>query len=103
MCRITEKYYFKFIIIFFNILKGTNMSEGHNYHLWRCLFRIRNFGRKLIELKNIKLDTSTTLGPFTGLEHVITEDLVYYFKSIFLQDNISNFKSKKFVFFGTIK
>lgn len=54
---------------------GINARDGQNFHLWRCLFRIRNFGKKMVTLKDIKLDTTTSDGSYTSLEESLTENL----------------------------
>uniref|UniRef100_A0A1I8B1A6 ApaG domain-containing protein n=1 Tax=Meloidogyne hapla TaxID=6305 RepID=A0A1I8B1A6_MELHA len=55
--------------------EGINARDGQNFHLWRCLFRIRNFGKKMVTLKDIKLDTTTSDGSYTSLEESLTENL----------------------------
>ncbi|CAK5110816.1 unnamed protein product [Meloidogyne enterolobii] len=54
---------------------GINGRDGQNFHLWRCLFRIRNLGKKVVKLQDIKLDTSTLDGYYTSLEESLTENL----------------------------
>uniref|UniRef100_A0A914NGN2 Uncharacterized protein n=1 Tax=Meloidogyne incognita TaxID=6306 RepID=A0A914NGN2_MELIC len=53
-------------------------GDGQNFHLWRCLFRIRNLGKKVVKLQDIKLDTSTLDGYYTSLEESLTENLVCF-------------------------
>ena len=41
---------------------GFNVKKGHNIHLWRCLFRIRNLEKARITLKGRHLELSSMSG-----------------------------------------